>query len=519
MVLLLVRLRAALRDAQTPLQSAAFHTSRAACARSGGYRASKQAVVTRTQPAAPKEQPIRKEPEETKPDLEQEWRRLRAKTFPSPREKDPFETRLKKLLQERVRKRRLGLLPDDDDEDDTKFIAEQRARWQDTQELQRARQEKEQKKREWIEKQKQFKAELQERPVSIDPRRMSRRPVNAKEKVFTRQESAPEKVLEREYLEPDEPKNPRGLDIAVIGRPNAGKSSILNSLINVTVSAVSPKYNTTRDRVLGILTEGDVQLAFFDTPGLIKPKEVHQYVRELATTAAETVESVDMSMLVVDAVKRVDDDSMEALEKFVTTSAKVSSPIMLVLNKSDLVGEREKSSLKHRVHDISQMIEEIYKTHYEPDEDAELKMTPTQFIGDNAFHVSALKGAGMSKLKSTLLGLAVDRDWSYHSSFKSDQSDLDLVTEIIREKLFRRFNKEVPYMIEQENVGWTKFRDQSIRIDQDLFVPAARVRKMVVGHNGDTLRSVGIAAREEIERLLGCPVHLYLNVRVRSKTM
>ncbi|KAJ0389373.1 hypothetical protein ATCC90586_010396 [Pythium insidiosum] len=84
---------------------------------------------------------------------------------------------------------------------------------------------------------------------------------------------------------------------------------------------------------MGVLTEGDTQLAFYDTPGLIKPKESHQYVRELATTAAETVESVDMSMLVVDSVKRLDDDAMEALEKVITTSAQVASPIMMVLNK------------------------------------------------------------------------------------------------------------------------------------------------------------------------------------------
>ncbi|KAJ0412272.1 hypothetical protein ATCC90586_006658 [Pythium insidiosum] len=436
--------------------------------------------------------------------LDEEWDELRAKTFPIPRAKDPFESRIRAALQDRQRRRRLGLLPENDDDDDV-FV-----------ERYRRQLEKAQRHREWHQEREEFHRDLEHRQLdgSAPRRRFERRPVAQKEKTFTNMRFAPESVQHREFLEPDEPDDPRALDIAVIGRPNAGKSSILNQLLNVTISAVSPKYNTTRNRVMGVLTEGDTQLAFYDTPGLIKPKESHQYVRELATTAAETVESVDMSMLVVDSVKRLDDDAMEALEKVITTSAQVASPIMMVLNKYDLVGKREESSLAHRVQEISQMIEDIYREHYDRDESS-LDMDPLRFVGANALKVSALKGTGMAHLKSKLLSLAVERSWNFHSSFKSDQSDLDLVTEIIREKLFRRFHKELPYAIEQENVGWTRFTDQSIRIDQDLFVPAPRIRKMVVGHNGDTIRSIGVAARQEIEALLGCPVHLYLNVRVR----
>ncbi|GMF16009.1 unnamed protein product [Phytophthora lilii] len=366
----------------------------------------------------------------------------------------------------------------------------------------------------------------------------ARRPVSMKDKQFTNLQPAPDNVVEREFLIPDEPARPKALDLAVIGRPNAGKSSIMNRLLNVTVSAVSPKYNTTRDRILGILTEGDAQLSFYDTPGLIKPKETHEYVQTLVTTAAETLQGVDLSMLVVDSVKRLDDAALQALEKVLTTSAQVCSPTMLVMNKYDLVGKREKINLDIKVKELSQMIEEIYGKHYVA-EGASLTIDPLSYIGENSMKVSAAKGYGMDNLRKTLLSLAVDRPWSYHSSMHSDMSDLDLVTEIIREKLFRRFNKELPYTFEQENVGWTKFKDKSIRIDQDIFVrcpchphghflilliiysvapvqvPAPRVRKMVVGHNGDTIRSIGMAARDEIEQLLKKKVHLYLNVRVR----
>ncbi|KAJ8544275.1 hypothetical protein ON010_g11996 [Phytophthora cinnamomi] len=249
----------------------------------------------------------------------------------------------------------------------------------------------------------------------------ARRPVAMKDKQFTNITPAPDNVVEREFLIPDEPPRPKALDLAVIGRPNAGKSSIMNRLLNVTVSAVSPKYNTTRERILGIYTEGDAQLSFYDTPGLIKPKETHEYVQTLVTTAAETLQGVDLSLLVVDSVKRLDESALQALEKVLTTSAQVCSPTMLVMNKFDLVGKREKINLDYKVKELSQMIEEIYGKHYDA-EGASLKVDPLAYIGDNSVKVSAMKGYGMDDLKKTLLSLAVDRPWSYHSSMHSDMS-------------------------------------------------------------------------------------------------
>ncbi|KAF1321114.1 Gtp-binding protein era, partial [Globisporangium splendens] len=429
-------------------------------------------------------------------DLEKEWESMRARTLIVPPPVLPART--KKEIENKMRMRRLGLLNDGEDDEDDGYAGPQQS-YRGEKSGSHAP----------LHLRKNEDAYEHGSPYERQP---SRRAVPERMKQFTNMQSAPDEVVEREFLIPDEPDNAKALDIAVIGRPNAGKSSIMNRLLSVTVSAVSAKYNTTRDRVLGILTEKEKQLTFYDTPGIIKPKESHQYVRSLVTTAAETVESVDMSMLIVDAVKRLDEPAMDALEKIITTSAQVSSPIMLVMNKYDLVGQREEKNLELKIKDLSQMIEDIYKTHYDRD-GTSIELNPLAYINEQTFKVSAVKGTGIHRLKKTLLSYAVDRPWSYHSSMKSDQSDLDLVTEIIREKLFRRFNKELPYSFEQENVGWTKFKDKSIRIDQDIFVPAARIRKMVVGQNGDSIRAVGIAAREEIEALLKRPVHLYLNVR------
>lgn len=449
-------------------------------------------------------------PRPTLEEIDQEWAKMRRRTMVVP--PVVLTARARREIENKKRMRRLGLLTDDDEaEDDGVGAFDPRNKG-----FVGRRPTHEKKDRFSVHRGRSTKAEKE----AIDERYRktgrlpARRAVSMKDKQFTNIQVAPENVVDREFLIPDEPANPKALDVAVIGRPNAGKSSIMNRLINVTVSAVSPKYNTTRDRVLGISTVEDAQLSFYDTPGLIKPKESHEYVQTLVTTAAETLQSVDLSMLVVDSVKRLDDAALQALEKVLTTSAQVCSPTMLVMNKYDLVGTREQINLECKVQEVSQMIQEIYTKHYNAD-GSSLQIDPLAYIGDNSIKVSALKGYGMDNLKQTLLSLAVDRPWSYHSSMHSDMSDLDLVTEIIREKLFCRFNKELPYTFEQENAGWTKFKDKSIRIDQDIFVPVARVRKMVVGHNGNTLRSVGMAARDEIESLLKRRVHLYLNIRVR----
>lgn len=194
-------------------------------------------------------------------DLEKEWDAMRARTLIVPPPILPAAT--KREIQNKLRMRRLGLLNDDDESNggsDSSFDYEsvQRQRRSDAGRFSQ-------------QEEPPLHLRKNERSSDAQP---GRRAVSKKLKQFTNMESAPDSVVEREFLIPDEPEHPKALDIAVIGRPNAGKSSIMNRLLNVTVSAVSAKYNTTRDRVLGILTEKDRQLTFYDTPGIIKPKYV-----------------------------------------------------------------------------------------------------------------------------------------------------------------------------------------------------------------------------------------------------
>jgi GTP-binding protein Era len=199
------------------------------------------------------------------------------------------------------------------------------------------------------------------------------------------------------------------------------------------------------------------------------------------------------------------------------------------------VGIKEQIHVCKRIEMLSEMIEDAFTTNdalkakrtnarknvANDEEDLFLESLviepSTKYLRDNCFKVSALKGIGMKDLKRSLLELAVQRPWLYHSSAKSDRSDLQLVEEIIREKLYRRLNQELPYQVQLENRGWTPFSDKSVRIDQDLIVPRKYHIGVLYGRNGDTLREISRAARLDIQKLLGHAVHLYLYVRAAKK--
>lgn len=206
-------------------------------------------------------------------DLEKQWESMRARTMIVPPPILPAAT--KREIQNKMRMRRLGLLNDDEENEESgyDYEAAKQQRQQRSESMGFRRQQ-----------QQQPPLHLRKNDTVDDNdelegthRQPGRRAVSERMKQFTNMQSAPDDVVEREFLIPDEPENAKALDIAVIGRPNAGKSSIMNRLLNVTVSAVSAKYNTTRDRVLGILTEKDRQITFYDTPGIIKPKYVQYW--------------------------------------------------------------------------------------------------------------------------------------------------------------------------------------------------------------------------------------------------
>lgn len=223
--------------------------------------------------SAPRQAPSLSKSQEAPPDLEKQWAAMRARSEVVPPPVLPAAT--KREIQNRMRMRRLGLLNDDDD-DDIDYREEPVARdFRNSASGVAAadRGERAQRRGEWTQPPLHLRKNESDWPDKAHPQH-ARRALPDRLKQFSNMETAPDSVVEREFLIPDDPENAKALDVAVIGRPNAGKSSIMNRLLNVTVSAVSAKYNTTRDRVLGILTEKDRQVTFYDTPGIIKPKYV-----------------------------------------------------------------------------------------------------------------------------------------------------------------------------------------------------------------------------------------------------
>lgn len=272
--------------------------------------------------------------------------------------------------------------------------------------------------------------------------------------------------------------------IALIGAPNAGKSTLINALVGSKVSIVSHKVQTTRMLVRGIAIEGSSQLIFVDTPGIFAPKR--RLDRAMVTTAWSGAQDADLTVLLIDARKGLDDENDAIVGKL----AEVTGRKALLLNKIDLV---EKESL----------------------------LALAQSANDRAafaatFMVSALNGNGVADLKTWLAGQVPAGPWHYPPDQISDAPLRQLAAEITREKLFERLHQELPYQSTVETESWKELKDGSIRIEQTIYVERESQRKIVLGKGGQTIKAIGADARKDIAEVAEAPVHLFLFVKVRE---
>ncbi len=274
--------------------------------------------------------------------------------------------------------------------------------------------------------------------------------------------------------------------VAIIGAPNAGKSTLINSLVGAKVSIVTHKVQTTRTRVRAIAIEGSSQIIFIDTPGIFKPRrKLDEAMVEAAWAGAG---DADVVAWLVDARRGLDEQNRLILEGLKKTGRKV----VLVINKIDLV---EKPHLLELV-------------------DA--------FNGEYAFQatflVSALKGSGLADLRGYLAEQMPPGPWLYPEDQLSDFPMRMLAAEVTREKLYLRLHDELPYASHVETESWQERPDGSLRIEQTIYVLRDSQKKIVIGKGGQTIKEIGKAAREEISQLLGGrKVHLFLFVKVREK--
>ena len=272
--------------------------------------------------------------------------------------------------------------------------------------------------------------------------------------------------------------------IALIGAPNAGKSTLLNALVGSKVSIVSRKVQTTRALIRGIAIEGQAQLIFVDTPGIFSPRR--RLDRAMITTAWTGAHEADLVGVLIDARNGIEDEAEDILRRL----GDVKTPHVLVLNKVDVVSKEKLLTLAKSAN-------------------AAAKFEAT-------FMVSALTGDGVSDLKTWLSRHVPQGPWLYPADQISEAPMRQLAAEITREKLFERLHQELPYHSTVETDVWKELRRGDIRIEQTIYVERESQRKIVLGKGGQTIKAIGEAARKDIAEIADAKVHLFLFVKVRE---
>ena len=272
--------------------------------------------------------------------------------------------------------------------------------------------------------------------------------------------------------------------VAVIGAPNAGKSTLVNALVGQKVAITSAKAQTTRARLLGIALEGDAQIILADTPGIFAPKR--RLDRAMVAAAWEGAQEADALLLIVDTVKLRRHELMPLLETLKDRPERK----VLVLNKVD-AGAKEK---------LLQLAQEF----------------TAEVTFDEVFFVSALTGDGIPELKSWLARLMPEGPWHYPEDQVSDASERLLACEITREQLYRQLHEELPYDAAVRPEAYTQRKDGSVEIRQQIVVARDGQRAIVLGKRGARIKAIGEAARKELTEVLGQKVHLFLHVKVEE---
>ncbi|MCJ2017227.1 GTPase Era [Methylobacterium sp. E-065] len=283
---------------------------------------------------------------------------------------------------------------------------------------------------------------------------------------------------------PGTPADARAGFVALIGVPNAGKSTLLNNLVGTKVSIVSRKVQTTRALVRGIFIEGSAQVVLVDTPGIFAPKR--RLDRAMVHSAWSGAADADAVCLLVDARKGVD----EEVEAVLGRLDGVKRDKLLILNKIDLIARERLLELAAKLNAAAPFAE--------------------------TFMISALNGSGVQDLRRALAARMPAGPWLYPEDQVSDAPLRMLAAEITREKIYDRLHEELPYRSTVETDQWQVRSDGSVRIEQTIFVERESQRSIVLGKGGQTIKAIGQAARIGISEAADAKVHLFLHVKVRE---
>jgi GTP-binding protein Era len=270
--------------------------------------------------------------------------------------------------------------------------------------------------------------------------------------------------------------------VALMGAPNAGKSTLLNRLVGAKISIVTPKAQTTRTRVMGIAVDGNTQLIFLDTPGVFAARK--RLDRAMVAAAWGGAKSADIVVVLVDASRPLGDDTRRIVEGLRAEGAKA----VLALNKIDVTRRNE----------LLRLADELNR----------------DGVFTDTFMISAVTGDGVPDLLAYLSARLPEGPWLYPEDQLSDMPQFLLAAEVTREQVFLQLQQEIPYAAAVETESWTPFEDGSVRIDQVIYVARESQKPIVIGKGGARIKAIGEAARGQLERMLGHRVHLFLRVKV-----
>ena len=280
-------------------------------------------------------------------------------------------------------------------------------------------------------------------------------------------------------------KSSRSGFVALIGAPNAGKSTLMNQLVGSKISIVTHKVQTTRAVMRGITVYNDCQIIFVDTPGIFAPRR--RLDEAMVTTAWGSARDADLCVFLVDAERGLTDDLAAIIGKLDT----VSVPVVLLINKIDQVQRENLLELTARLNSLHSF--------------------------DETFMVSALNGDGCGDFLDYLADNLPEGPYMYPEDQISDLPLRMLAAEVTREKIYLRLHQELPYASHVETESWEEKKDGSVKISQVIYVERQSQKKIIIGKNGATIKAISTAARKELNELVEQPVHLFLFVKVREK--
>ncbi len=273
--------------------------------------------------------------------------------------------------------------------------------------------------------------------------------------------------------------------IAVIGAPNAGKSTLVNALVGQKVAIVSPKAQTTRVRLMGVAIEDECQMILVDTPGIFAPQR--RLDRAMVAAAWDGAHDADLVLLVVDGRAGAGPKVEKILDGLIGRPERK----WLMLNKVDIAAKDKLLSLTQKLTD--------------------------KCAFEQIFYISAATGDGLAEFKTALASVMPEGEWHFPEDQVSDATDRIMAAEITREQLYLQLHEELPYASTVETEKYVEREDGSLEIYQQILVERPTQRAIILGKQGSRIKAIGEAARTELAKLMGVRVHLYLHVKVNSK--